>query len=64
MANTISSRASYEALPFLPGAFGELLGCIGTTVAGLVLAFTAPSGGMQSIGAAAMAILRPALLIE
>lgn len=64
----ISDRTSYEALPFLPGVFGELLGCIGTTVAGLVLVTTAPCGGVKSIaialGAAMMAILGPSLLID
>ncbi len=64
----ISNRAGYEALPFLPGAFGELLGCIGTSIAGLALVGTAPCGGMKSIalavGAAAIAILGPALLID
>jgi len=45
-----------------------LLGCIGTSVAGLVLVITAPCGGVKSIalavGAAAMAVLGPALLID
>ena len=68
MATTISSRANYESLPFLPGSLGELLGCIGTSLAGLGLVITSPCRGVKSIalavGGAAMAILGPSLLIE
>jgi hypothetical protein len=68
MASTISDRTTYEALPFLPGSLGELLGCIGTSLAGLALVLTAPCRGVKStalaVGAAAMAVLGPSLLSE
>lgn len=68
MATSISDRTNYEALPFLPGSLGELLGCIGTSLAGIALVITAPCRGVKSIalaiGGAAIAVLGPSLLSE
>ncbi len=68
VAGNLSDRSNYQALPFLPAELGELLGCIGTTLAGLSLVLTAPCSGVKSIalafGAASVAVLGPALLAD
>ncbi len=66
--DTLARREDFQPLPFLPPLLGDSLGCVGCSIAGLLLIVTAPSAGLKgtalAILSAGIALIGPGLLVD